>query len=63
MVTQLEPVVAPAAPIQPFSQDDLILGMKVSLEVTEQYTVLQIGTRYYYFTRETGELDGTGFDA
>ncbi len=51
-----------AAMIQPFEVDDLVLGKKVSISVGEQYAILRIGNRYYYFVRETGELDGTGAD-
>jgi hypothetical protein len=51
------------AVLEPFEQDDPILGKKISLRVSDVYSVLSIGERQYYFDRETGALDGTGVGA
>ena len=48
--------------IKPFEVDDLVLGEKVSVSLSDIYTTLRIGKRYYYFRRHNGELDGTGMD-
>jgi hypothetical protein len=51
-----------AAVIRPFSCQDQAIGNKVSVSISKDYSILCIGPREYYFDRETGELDGTGFD-
>ena len=46
----------------PWELDDRLTGNRVKIEVSPQYSELQINNRHYYFHRETGNFDGTGTD-
>ena len=51
------------AVIRPFTHVDEVIGETVSITISEQYSVLSIGRRRYYFKRENGAFDGTSIDA
>jgi hypothetical protein len=46
--------------VKPFEYVNDETGERVSVTTSSRYTVLTIGRREYYFTRETGKHDGTG---
>lgn len=50
------------AQIKPLVYQDRVTGDSVEISVSSHYSILRINERYYYFTKETGELDGTGRD-
>lgn len=51
------------AKIKPFVFDDRVTGDTVEVRTSEGYSaVLRINDRHYYFTKETGEMDGTSFE-
>jgi len=51
------------AKIKPSVFDDPVTGDTVEVSTSEVYSaVLRINKRYYYFTKETGDMDGTSFE-
>lgn len=50
-----------AAQIRPFKLQDKLTGQKIEIKTTPYYSILSINSREYYFTKETGEFDGTSF--
>jgi len=50
------------AVIRPFTHTDEVTGETVSLTISPQYSVLTVGDRHYYFSRESGAFDGTSID-
>ncbi|MGP0088610.1 MAG: hypothetical protein ACLPKB_01410 [Xanthobacteraceae bacterium] len=50
------------AVIRPFRHEDELTGQVVSVTISPQYSILTIGSRQYYFHRETGAFDGTSID-
>lgn len=51
------------ATVRPFRYDDPETGQTVGLNLSEQYAILTVGSRSYYFIRETGEFDGVSINA
>ncbi|MDY6917241.1 MAG: hypothetical protein SVP26_04745 [Chloroflexota bacterium] len=47
--------------IKPFEYDDSFTGHRIAVTTSPQYSVLSVDDRQYYFTRESGEFDGTSF--
>jgi hypothetical protein len=37
------------------------LGDKIKLEISPYYLEVNVGSKTYYFKRETGEFDGTSY--
>jgi len=50
---------AELAKIKPFEYEDALTGHKIAVKVSPFFYTLHIDDRVYYFTKETGELDGT----
>ena len=48
--------------IKPFEFKDSLTGNTINFSISEQYSVLSLANRNYYFVRETGEFDGTSTD-
>lgn len=48
--------------VEELDRFDDVLGMQVKIEASDFYTMISIGRRAYYFARQTGKFDGTGFD-
>ena len=46
--------------IQPFSYSDETNTLE--LRVTPRYSILKVNEVEYYFTKDTGEFDGTGWE-
>lgn len=44
--------------MRPFACEDPKTGELVSLTLSPQYCTLTVGTRQFYFIRETGAFDG-----
>ncbi len=51
------------ATVRPFRYDDPDTGQTVALSVSENYATLTVGSRSYYFIRETGAFDGVSINA
>ena len=46
------------AAIRPFEFSDEETGDNISVSVSNQYSMITVNQRTYYFVRETGEFDG-----
>ena len=51
------------ATVRPFRYDDPETRQTVALTLSPQYAILNVGSRSYYFLRETGEFDGVSISA
>jgi hypothetical protein len=51
------------AVIRPFTHNDAVTGQTVSVTISPQYSILRIGDREYYFSRQSGAFDGTSIVA
>ena len=49
------------AVIKPMSYDDPETGNRITISVSPFYSKVTVNDREYYFIRETGEFDGTGW--
>ena len=47
--------------IEPFEHEDAMTGHKIEVKVSPRYSKLSVDDREYYFERETGKFDGTGY--
>ena len=50
------------AKIKPFEYDDPQSGLRIAVTVSPRFSVIHVGEKAYYFTRATGEFDGTSWD-
>lgn len=48
-----------SAIMKPVEIDDSVTGNLVRVELSPFYSILKVNERCYYFSRETGEYDGT----
>jgi hypothetical protein len=51
------------ATVRPFRYDDPETGQTVAITLSPRYATLQVGSRSYYFIRETGAFDGVSINA
>ena len=47
--------------IKPFEYEDAMTEHKIEVKVSPLYSKLSVDGRVYYFERETGKFDGTGY--
>lgn len=47
--------------VRPFKYNDLVTGKKITLTTCGRYAVLNVNGREYFFNRDNGKLDGTGY--
>lgn len=47
--------------IEPFEYEDAQTEQKIRVKVSPYYSRLSVDDREYYFERETGKFDGTGY--
>lgn len=46
--------------VQPFAYVDAATGQQIKIRTSPRYTVLSVGSKEFFFCRETGAFDGTG---
>ncbi len=49
--------------IKPFQYEDMLTNQKIAIRKSPYYSILSVDGRKYYFESETGEFDGTVFEA
>lgn len=47
--------------IKPFNYEDVSIGRTIAIRTSPYYSILSIGDKEYFFTKETGEFDGVSF--
>lgn len=46
--------------IKPFSIYDKDVQQRITVRTSSRYTIIQVGSKEYFFIRETGKYDGWG---
>ena len=47
--------------IEPLEYEDMLTEHKISVKVSPYYSKFSVDNREYYFERESGKFDGTGY--